>query len=342
LPAGTTVPEGERAASVSRTGGGGPASSRSSRRWKASAAARSQNRRTLHGPPVAGSSSGLMPSSPDGDSAGPPAGSAWSGPTAARSTPPPGDGAPRAGTATSCLNGSSPTPWAVVFDAGPGHPPGLEVSGNQTGNAGAENSAAASLGGRPGGEERHAVRFERRVVRDEGEVLGQRLGHQHAVERVAVMRRQPARRFGVLERDRQRFEPLVDDGGGQTVRHVELAERHLDRRFPDRGGADRHEFGAVGDPFHDRLVEPGTRQPPQHDTGVEEETHEPSKAAMTVSGVASKSDATRTRPFHRPGVRRPGASASGPSRATGRPARPMITSSPAATRSSSRDSCVLA
>jgi len=78
-----------------------------------------------------------------------------------------------------------------------------------------------------------------------------RLGNQQAVERVSMRPRQMSGSEGVDDRDRQGLEVLLpEDGwqlGGDLDGARELAEPHLCRDLPGRGGADQNGVALVGD-----------------------------------------------------------------------------------------------
>ena len=70
------------------------------------------------------------------------------------------------------------------------------------------------------------------VPGDEDEPFGLRLGNQHPIERVAVMRWKGACLLGMLERHEQRREALPPDPGLQIVRRLQLPERPHDGDLP--------------------------------------------------------------------------------------------------------------
>lgn len=68
---------------------------------------------------------------------------------------------------------------------------------------------------------------------------------QHAIEGVAVMRRQCGQSFGMLERDRERLKAADLHAECKRDLEAELAEPGLDCRFPGRRQADIDRFSGA-------------------------------------------------------------------------------------------------
>src|SRR6266571_4795580 len=117
--------------------------------------------------------------------------------------------------------------------------------------------------------------------------------------------------------------------GHQMRHHVlgSVGQTHLPQRVLDRD--------LPGEPFR-------RSEHPQPHLRVEEDSHSSNALRMSSGSGASKSSATKTRPFSVPSGRSFTTGAAGTKRATGTPALAMITSSPAATRSRSLERWVLA
>ena len=60
------------------------------------------------------------------------------------------------------------------------------------------------------------------VPRDQCEALGERLGNQHAIERIPMHSREAARTLGMMEADRQLTQPAPLDQLGPVVWDLEF------------------------------------------------------------------------------------------------------------------------
>jgi AspT/YidE/YbjL antiporter-like protein len=171
---------------------------------------------------------------------------------------------------------------------------------------------------------------------------------QEAVERVAVMRRQPGDAEGVRVLDGERVDAVLRELLGNEALgrrgQLELAEPHLDRDLPGARRREQEGRAALLEQRQGRRAEAlGAEVPPQPALGVDEGTLHLRNPARTSGGRgALKSSAMRPLPTKRPARLLPRALRAGTSRATGSPAREMRTSSPASTRASSRERWVLA
>src|SRR5436190_12016636 len=144
----------------------------------------------------------------------------------------------------------------------------------------------------------------------------------------------------VQRRDRQFGETTGSDARNKIIeRDAQLSDARLDRRLPDRCGADEnfirtHDIGPrlSGEPAR-------VRQVPEKYLRVEQQPHTLPSNASSVSGGsgASKSAAILTLPFRKPGLRTRLGGAMGTSFATGFPALAITISAPSATRSTRRD-----
>lgn len=76
------------------------------------------------------------------------------------------------------------------------------------------------------------VGFKEAVMRDEGQSLGLRLGDQHAIERIPVVRRKAGGAFGVGERDEQPFKTAGENTRLHRVGEVEAPQGGFDPSLP--------------------------------------------------------------------------------------------------------------
>src|SRR6266498_1907486 len=193
----------------------------------------------------------------------------------------------------------------------------------------------------------HVIETEGRIGAEDRQSLDLGLRDEQPVERVAVLLGQRRDVQGVAMEDWKR-----DDAGPShqvrhdvlgSVRQPQLPQRVLDRDLP---GARRRKQQLVvrgGDELPGRGGEPfRRREHPQPHLGVEEDSHSSNALRMSSGSGASKSSATKTRPFSVPSGRSVRTGVAGTRRATGTPALAMITSSPAATRCKSLERWVLA
>ena len=103
----------------------------------------------------------------------------------------------------------------------------------------------------------HAVAVEEGFVGDENEIAHQRLGNEHAVERVAVVARQRAGPGGVSYGDRQLLKVLVCDRSGDVRRDLigsqQFAKAVLGGDLPSRRRADEYDVRFVGNSASGKL-----------------------------------------------------------------------------------------
>jgi hypothetical protein len=174
------------------------------------------------------------------------------------------------------------------FGLRPGRPPPTtQCPGSRTTES--PNGAGFSISGVP--EKRHTVGGKRAVGRDEREVLGQCLGDQHPVERIAMMAWQPAGRDPVGWLDRQHLEPQpFDHLVEQIEREFQVAERVLDRNFPWRDRTDQNlVFGRSQRNLYPSIEPGGFRDRPDKDVCIEQEVQRAysSNARRKLSGRGS-------------------------------------------------------
>ena len=93
----------------------------------------------------------------------------------------------------------------------------------------------------------NAVERDAGITGDEDEPLGLGLGNQHAVERIAVMRRKGARLLCMMERNGQRLEPLCPELGLEIVRRLQLPMCTLDGDLPAADHTDEYLVSGVLD-----------------------------------------------------------------------------------------------
>src|SRR3546814_500032 len=93
------------------------------------------------------------------------------------------------------------------------------------------------------GQHRDVVIGQLAVAGHQDQVLGLRLGDQHAVEGVAMQQRQVAIGGDMAALQRHRLDAQQLKLGLKIVRGLQLAEASLDRHLPQRDIADEQEIG---------------------------------------------------------------------------------------------------
>src|SRR6266511_1472643 len=178
--------------------------------------------------------------------------------------------------------------------------------------------------------------------------LADRLSDKQAIERITMMHGQARCQSGVLRSNRKLVEAAADCRAGNLCcigDKIAAPQLRLDRDLPDtccrkqdlvRWIEDR--LPCLGRQFC------GFAESPEKNVRVQQHAHQrPSKPAMTFAGSgASKSSGILILPFRIPSLRTRFVATRGTSLATGLPAFAITTSLPAAARSTSFDSCVLA
>src|SRR5207302_3247783 len=175
--------------------------------------------------------------------------------------------------------------------------------------------------------------------------LTEGLRQQQAIEGVGVVKRQGGHRGRMPRGDGQFVKAACLDRGGWRLRvPLDLSEACLDGYLPDGGRRHVDRFGCRDPRARGWAQTAVSAYCPEKQVGVEQDLQSPpSKAARTCSGNgASKSSATLILPLRIPKRTRRFGAASRVKRATGLPPRAMMTSSPAAARSTSFESVVLA
>ena len=141
----------------------------------------------------------------------------------------------------------------------------------------------------------HVVRPQRLVGGHQDRAFCPRLGDQHPIERVTVMRRELLDRDRVGHADRQFADPSSDQLEGQAVADLELAQGALDRDLPRHDRAQEDLVTRVFQQLARGITDlGGVVRPPQHDMGVEQELQRAPKASAMSSGSSSKSSAIRS------------------------------------------------
>src|ERR1035437_925059 len=186
------------------------------------------------------------------------------------------------------------------------------------------------------------------IAGHECEVFAMRLGHEHTVERIGVVRRESADREGVVERDletkspsRKEVRDALIKGGGQ----LQAAESRFDCHLPYGDRADPEPRPRLKQGSCASRAEAVTAfHPPDRDMSIQEQVHHsmPKGSAISGGNGASKSSLIQIFPFNIPKVLRTSGFSRGTSRAMGLPALAMTISSPAATSSKRLERWVLA
>jgi hypothetical protein len=79
-----------------------------------------------------------------------------------------------------------------------------------------------------------------RITGHNRNAVHQCLRNEHAIEGVAMMRRQNFQLLAVFEPDEPTYEAGIIDRGSELTRGIEFAERALDGYFPSRDATDEH------------------------------------------------------------------------------------------------------
>ncbi len=150
-------------------------------------------------------------------------------------------------------------------------------------------------------QERNLIFPELRVSRRQSHTFHDRLSHEHAVERVAMKRRERGHRDGVLEAHRKKPErvsaEMLSQKGPKLAIRFETAMGHLDRELPRAGHAERDVVRGVGNRLASGDREPGiVSDPPQEGVSVQEELHFSKASRMVFGNGASKFREIRNRP----------------------------------------------
>src|SRR5277367_3298959 len=170
-----------------------------------------------------------------------------------------------------------------------------------------------------------AARAQSSVGGNESEVAIEAMGDQHAIERIAVVPIESARRLRVRSVDRELEKPRRQGRGARRSLERELPGLPLDRDLPERGGADI-DVRLLGDGFAQAIAE--LRRftlEPEKDVGVDEEAHSSPANRRSISGSgASKSSAMKLMRISFEGLRARLRGPSGASRALATPFLAMM------------------
>src|SRR4051794_13616306 len=141
-------------------------------------------------------------------------------------------------------------------------------------------------------DERDVVGPQRLVARHDRGSLDRRLRDEHAVEGVAVMRREALHGEGVLNGHRERVRACAEQQREVFVGRIELSEGALDSDLPYDDGAEKGAIGGIAQMIQRRGAQPwvGTHEP-QRGVGVEQKVQRAPNASAMSSGSSSKSSA---------------------------------------------------
>jgi len=104
-------------------------------------------------------------------------------------------------------------------------------------DAGASNLAEVGLDDALRGERRHTVCCDPLITRNNRPSASARLSHEHAIEGIVMVARQPACQNAIRERDGKRYEAAFLDLVLDSLGHLEFPERLLDGKLPRAGCA---------------------------------------------------------------------------------------------------------
>src|SRR5579883_895496 len=153
---------------------------------------------------------------------------------------------------------------------------------------------------------RGRVATHKRIRRQQGDPLDDRLSDQHPIERVPVNRWEIADRNSVLARDRKLVIAVIEQSPAQQSRldlEIVAAEAALDRNLPKAGGTEQQVGISIRDQRARFLGQPlRFSSRPQQEMSIEQKLHRPPPNSSSISSapMRSKSSGTAICPAMKP------------------------------------------